>query len=130
MKFKLKKGYPRKINIEYIRPEKPLLKAKEIKETELGTEKIVQSKPLFLILERIYFNEIIEGTKTEEYRDDSEFYRSRFLSKDRQNFKNYESVIFQEGYRKDARRMTVEIKKIILDDIFTIKLGKIIETNF
>ena len=96
----------------------------------MPTETNSQAKPLFLILQKIYFDEIIAGTKTKEYRDDSEFYQSRLLTKDRNNFKKYDCVIFQEGYNKNARRMTVQIKKVVLKSEFIIYLDQIIEKNF
>ncbi len=94
------------------------------------TEETVEPKPLFLILQRTYFNEIIDGTKNKEYRDDTPFYYSRFMNKDCSKFRNYHSVIFQEGYHKNARRMTVKIKKITLGSRFVIHLDEIIDKNF
>ena len=89
----------------------------------------VEKKPLFLIMEKVWFDEIYSGRKKIEYRDDSPFYRSRLMNKKGQ-FRNYETALLQVGYHKDARRMTVEIKDIILDDGFEIHLGKITDQNF
>lgn len=83
-------------------------------------------KPLFLIMQSYWFDEIESGRKTEEYRDKTDFYKSRFLNKDR-SFKNYETAILQEGYHKNARRMVIEVKRIELDDVFTVHLGNILE---
>ena len=58
------------------------------------------------------------------------FYYSRFMNKDCSKFRNYHSVIFQEGYHKNARRMTVKIKKITLGSRFVIHLDEIIDKNF
>lgn len=89
----------------------------------------VEKKPLFLIMEKVWFDEIYSGRKKTEYRDDTPFYRSRFMNRKGQ-FRHYETAILQVGYHKDARRMTVEIKDIILDGGFEISLGTIIEKNF
>lgn len=89
----------------------------------------VEKKPLFLIMEKVWFDEIYSGRKKTEYRDDSPFYRARFINKKGQ-FRHYETAILQVGYHKDARRMTVEIKDIILDGGFEISLGKILDQNF
>ncbi len=85
-----------------------------------------EPKPLFLILQKIYFNEILAGTKKIEYRDNSPFYVSRFCTKDNR-LRNYNTVIFQEGYSSNARRMQIEIQKIVLYSMFEVYLGKIID---
>lgn len=88
-----------------------------------------EKKPLFLIMEKYWFDEILEGRKDIEYRDNTPFYQSRLLNKQGE-FRNYESVIMQVGYNKEARRMQIEIKKIENHGGFEIHLGKIIDTNF
>ena len=93
-----------------------------------GLRDIVEAKPLYLVMQKKWFDEILSGRKTIEYRDDTPFYRSR-LTKDGQ-FRNYNHVIMQVGYHAEAQRMTVEIEKVILADCFEIHLGKIIEQNF
>ncbi len=74
-----------------------------------------------------WFDEIESGRKIEEYREDTPFYQSRFIDKKTSKFKTYETVILQEGYHNNARRMIVEVKKIELNGEFIIHLGKIIE---
>lgn len=86
-------------------------------------------KPLYLVLQSVYFNDILKGRKNEEYRECSPFYESRFFNK-KGEFRNYKTVIFQEGYHSGARRMTCEIKKITKNGVFTIHLGEILERNF
>ena len=88
-----------------------------------------EKKPLFLIMQKVWFDEILSGRKDIEYREDTPFYRSRLIAKDG-NFRNYETLLMQVGYNADAQRMTVEVKNIILDDCFEIHLGEIIEKNF
>lgn len=89
----------------------------------------LEKKPLFLIMEKVWFDEILSGSKKIEYRDDSPFYRSRLMNKKGQ-FRNYENALLQVGYNKDAQRMTIEIKDIVLEGDFEIHLGNITETNF
>ena len=95
----------------------------------IETSEKKENKPLFLIMQEYWFNEIAEGRKDIEYRNDTDFYRSRLMTKDGK-FRNYDSVIMQVGYNKNAKRMQIEINKIILDDDFEIYLGKILDKNF
>lgn len=97
--------------------------------TERTTAIAPEKKPLFLIMEKYWFEEILEGRKDKEYRDNTPFYQSRLLNKQGE-FRNYDSVIMQVGSNKDARRMQIEIKKIENHGGFEIHLGKIIDTNF
>ncbi|MFP3835328.1 hypothetical protein [Chryseobacterium sp. SIMBA_028] len=96
-------------------------------QVNLSTEKIEQEKPLFLIIQKVWFDKIESGEKTEEYRSNTEFYQSRLLNKSKTAFKNYRTAILQIGYNSDAKRMMIEIEKITLKRDFTIHLGKIIE---
>lgn len=93
------------------------------------TNETPEKKPLFLIMQKYWFDEILSGNKEVEFRDDTPFYRSRFITKDGK-FKNYQTVIMQVGYHANARRMTIEVKKIILDGDFEIHFGKILDSNF
>ncbi|WP_313029473.1 hypothetical protein [Soonwooa sp.] len=90
-----------------------------------------EKKPLFLVMQKVWFDEIESGNKDIEYRDDTDFYRSRLCKRDKNGkmigFRNYKTIILQEGYNAGARRMIIELKKIVLDDIFKIHLGKILE---
>lgn len=88
-----------------------------------------EKKPLFLIMQAHWFDEILSGRKNIEYRDDTPFYRSRLMTKDGK-IKNYTSVIMQVGYHANARRMTVNINKIVLTSEFEIYLGEITDRNF
>lgn len=91
-----------------------------------------QIKSLFLVMQKVYFDEIECGNKKVEYRDDSDFYISRLCTKDNSGkitgIKNYKTVLLQEGYNPGARRMTVEILDIKYDryDGFEIYLGEIL----
>lgn len=84
-------------------------------------------------MQRQWFDQILTGQKTKEYRDKTPFYISRLCvtrGGKIQAFKNLKAVIMQEGYHTGARRMTVEIRRISLASCFTIHLGEITEKNF
>lgn len=91
-----------------------------------------QQKPLFLVMQKVWFDQIETGKKTEEFRDGTGFYKSRLCNIDKKtgeitSIKNYKTVVLQVGYHANARRMIVEVKKIDLKRDFTLHLGKIIE---
>ena len=95
------------------------------------TETKEQAKPLFLVMQKVWFDEIENGSKVEEYRDGTEFYFSRLCNRDKTgkilSLKNFKTAILQEGYHAGARRMKIEISKISYDGDFTIHLGQILE---
>lgn len=99
---------------------------------EYPTDEKEQQKPLFLIMQKIYFDDIERGEKLEEYRDGTDFYKSRLCNIDKKtgeiiSIKNYKTVVLQVGYHANAKRMIVEVNKIELKRDFTIYLGKILE---
>ena len=59
-------------------------------------------KYLFLILKGEYFDEILAGRKPEEFRAVTEYWKRRIEGRE------YETILFQRGYRSDAPRMEVE----------------------
>lgn len=90
-------------------------------------------KTLFVTIKRTYFDQIASGEKKEEYRLQTDYWKTRLVNK------NYDAIIFQAGYSKTAPRMTVEYlgygrKKITHPffgnesvNVFAINLGKIIQ---
>lgn len=98
---------------------------------------------LYLVLKKQYFNEILDGTKTEEYRDFTDHNISRLGIIEEGAFvgcRAYKTVKFQMGYSKDAPQMIVKVKEILLEaddpDVeelntencnFVIRLGQIID---
>lgn len=72
------------------------------------------SKTLFLILKSKYFNQILNGEKTEEYREVKKYWINKFSQQ-------YERIIFQDGY-SDKRRIEADFlgveKKIIQHEHF------------
>lgn len=104
----------------------------KIADQSLPVELNEQPKPLFLVMQKVWFDEIESGNKTVEYRDDTAFYISRLCAKDKEGkitgLKNYKTVVLQEGYNPGARRMTVEVVdiKYFNREGFEIYLGDII----
>lgn len=97
-------------------------------------EKSDKVKILHLTLKKEWFNQILAGTKTSEYREYKEFWIKRLMNQD-ETFKTYDVIHFKNGYNKDARFMKVEFKGIKWykeqislfksDKYFEILLGKI-----
>lgn len=99
---------------------------------EYTTDEKEQQKPLFLVMQKVWFDQIEKGQKTEEFRDGTDFYKSRLCNIDKNtgeitSIKKYKAVVLQVGYHSNAKRMIVEVKKIDLKRDFTIHLGKILE---
>ena len=104
-----------------------------------------ETTQLYLVLKKQYFNEILDGTKTEEYRDFTDFFINKLCILDDEgeiiDCKEFDTVKFQMGYNKDAPQMIVECKEIYIaqdEDIpekdlqpenffFVIELGEILE---
>jgi len=80
-------------------------------------------KTLHLTLKRIYFDQILSGEKTREYRERKPYWVKRFFEK------QYMQVLFTNGYTHDRPWMLVELKSIE-DDYehgrYILQLGKII----
>ena len=77
-------------------------------------------KILHLNLYRKYFDAIVNGTKTIEYRDKTDYWKRRIEDKE------YDIIKFRNGYAKDAPTMLVEYNGYDITDRYEIKLGKIL----
>ena len=77
-------------------------------------------KILHLNLYRKYFDAIVNGTKTIEYRDKTDYWKKRIEGK------QYDIIKFRNGYAKDAPTMLVEYNGYDITDRYEIKLGKIL----
>ena len=77
-------------------------------------------KILYLNLYRKYFDAIVNGTKTIEYRDKTDYWKKRIEGKE------YDIIKFRNGYAKDAPTMLVEYNGYDITDRYEIKLGKIL----
>ena len=103
---------------------------------------------LYFVLNKQWLTEILEGRKTEEYRNFSDFYINRLCELNDKgeilDTKKYDTLKFQMGYAKNAPQMVIEVLDIRIDvdeevdfengDLltqencnFTIVLGKILE---
>ena len=103
-------------------------------------------KPITLIIVQSEFDQIIAGTKKEEYRSLSEYYISRFCNFKGDEFigmKDFKSIILAVGYSKARKWAEIEVKGIFIDrfenfipegfkkgdECFTIELGKVLRQN-
>ena len=88
----------------------------KIKNKLIEVETKEQKKPLYLVMQSIWFKAIVIGDKSEEYRDGTDFYKSRLCNRDKTgkilSYKNYKTAILQEGDHKGAKRLIIEVKKL------------------
>ena len=80
---------------------------------------------LQLTIDREFFDEIALGRKTEEYREQKDYWATRLDGRD------YDTIIFRNGYGPDVPEMEVEFKGVRKtrrkgDAIYAIKPGKIL----
>ena len=81
-------------------------------------------KILHLNLYRKYFDQILKGEKTTEYREVTPYWSKRLEGR------HYDVIKFRNGYRKDAPEMVVEYKGMYISDSeYAIVLGNILETK-
>ena len=90
---------------------------------------------LHLTLKKKWFDMILSDEKTEEYRDIKPYYNLRLIGRE------YDSVVFRNGYARDAPSLTIELKTIRFGTgkpewgaeegktYFVLYLGKIINTK-
>ena len=86
----------------------------------------VMGKTLHLTLYKEFFDKILSGGKTEEYRDKTEYWRKRLF--EGKEPKKFDFIVFRNGYSKNAPEMKVEWKGLREDkERFAILLGEIVE---
>ena len=83
---------------------------------------------LHLNLYRKYFDQILKGKKTTEYREVTPYWSKRLEGK------HYDVIQFRNGYAKIAPVMIVEFKGMAIDnDVqgsrYAIQLGNVLETR-
>lgn len=104
-----------------------------------------QQTILHIPIKREFFDAILAGTKTEEYRAYSPFWISRLgvVNAEGQlyDFRRYDIVRFRNGYDPDSPVMDVEYQGTILEEFmdvpedsperfgFAIQLGKVLRTE-
>lgn len=88
-------------------------------------------KKLHIIIKRKYFDEILSGKKTKEYRIVKPYWVNKIVGK------NYSHIIFQAGYSATAPRMEAEYLGYKIENlrheffgnesvvVFALSLGKI-----
>lgn len=99
-------------------------------------------KTLHLTLKRKWFDMILSGEKTEEYRDIKPFWTKRFkpMLSDFQK-SGYTSITFSNGYSKNRPQFEIEFKGIFIREgvfhwgaepdfkYFVLELGEILTTK-
>jgi len=87
---------------------------------------------LHLTLFKKWFDEILSGKKTEEYRDLSLYWTKRLWDVNNNCPREYKEIWFRNGYGKMKPFMKIEFKSIEVDkeaNQFIIHLGKLIDTE-
>ena len=83
-------------------------------------------KTLKIVIKKEWFDEIKSGKKKIEYREAKPFWDSRLKDANGKYIK-YDEIEFINGYVKNARRMITKFDGVSLkDNIYNIKVGKII----
>lgn len=81
---------------------------------------------LNLTIYKEYFEAILGGWKTKEFRGNTPYYRSRI--RDSHRVVKHDTVKFTNGYGKNRPYMIVELKDVTeTKELFTLYLGKILE---
>ena len=75
-------------------------------------------KNLFLTIKKEFFDKILSGKKTEEYRVVNSFYKSRIENK------KYTHIILQKGYNAKSKRLKAEYLGYEIKEIETEIYGK------
>jgi len=89
---------------------------------------------LHLTLYKKWFDQIADGKKTSEFRDDTSYWHARLFIGGKS--RHYDEVWFTNGYGKDKPFMRVECKGIRWhpawdgdESYFEIQLGKVLEVK-
>lgn len=79
---------------------------------------------LDLPIKRLYFDQILTGSKTEEFRERTEYWKTRLEGRE------YDEIRFRAGYKSDSPKMYVEwkgLKKPLRGKYYAIQLGKVLK---
>ena len=88
-------------------------------------------KILHLTLKKEWFDLIASGKKKFEYREIKLYWTNRLFKKEHPNrLRNYDYIVFRNGYRVDSPRLNVEylglsIKKFNGKNHYALHLGKV-----
>jgi aldehyde:ferredoxin oxidoreductase len=87
----------------------------------------MEPKILHLNLFKKWFDEIKSGEKKEEYRDKKEYWTKRLFNSDG-TAKDFDFIVFRNGYSKQAPKINVEFLGVREDgDRYAILLGDVFE---
>lgn len=81
---------------------------------------------LKMTLQREWFDQIREGTKKEEYRELKPYWKTRIEGRE------YDEILFRNGYNPDSPTMRVEYLGYTIDKaegVYALKLGKVLEVK-
>lgn len=90
---------------------------------------------LHLTIKKKWFDMILSGEKTEDYREITPYWNVRILGK------KFDAVLIRNGYKKDAPEILVELQKIVMRcgceewgakkniKYHVVKLGKILKVK-
>lgn len=88
----------------------------------MKTQQHAEQRVLHLTLKHEYFAKIVEGKKPYEFRDLTDYWKSRLEGRE------YDAMLFRNGYHEDAPEMLVEFLGCEKwSHSYAIKLGRIIE---
>ena len=115
LRYRDPRNLPRLARRSWCTPRNVRLKLEQHR--EMAAERI-----LHLTLHREFFQRIAEGTKREEYRDRTNYWKTRLEGRD------YDIIRFRNGYAAKAPEMDVEWKGLNprRKDCYAIRLGKIL----
>jgi len=85
------------------------------------------TKVLHLTLIRRWFIEILKGAKTVEYREIKPYWTKRLFNDDATP-KEYDYILFRNGYSKNSPQMKVEFLGVKEKGRYEIILGKVLES--
>jgi hypothetical protein len=95
-------------------------------------------KILHLTIKKEWFNQILAGTKTSEFREIKKYWSNRLLNKDG-TFKEYDVIYFKNGFNPDSPYLIIELNEIRIfkekislfksEKFYELVLGKILETG-
>jgi hypothetical protein len=83
-----------------------------------------EDRVLHLTLQRVWFDKIKAGRKTEEYREKKPYWQTRLFRKNG-GPKQFSFIEFRNGYRSNAERMRFRFDGISeTEEQFVIKIGE------
>ena len=82
-------------------------------------------KILHLTLMKKWFDEILSGKKKIEYREIKPYWTKRLFDSDGKP-KQFDFILFKNGYSKGARSMKVEFKGLRIGKEYEILLGEVL----